>query len=253
MNIFVCTSRGAALQPFLAKKIKSPFKIYNYPGATLRTITFKTKQILANLDSASPCTFYIIAGLPDITKRIKNYYLGYEEVIFEGEPYKVSQKILRDIHHLADIIHLNNHKVVICPIVPSNIEKWNLCRLRQHHTHFLSYRNSYPDMQMKIHSTTLLINNEIVNFNAENSVTTPFIATLVIVTYKRNPSAIACNKFQYKHLPDGVHFNPTIANRIVNKIVKSIKSNSEYIVPSPKRKSEEELDGPSSPKRSWRS
>lgn len=251
MNVFVCTSRGKALEPYLSRHMNSPYLIHTLPGASLQSISIRTQQIIRKLenDNIKNASFYIIAGLPDITKRLKIFKSNYEEVIFDGDSDNISDKIMRDIHRLADIIQANNHKFIMCPIIPSNIEKWNSCRLSQRKTSHLNYSSSYPDMQAKLHSTILQVNKEIISFNTGNSVITPFIATGIIVSYKRKPSLPTSHKFSYKHLPDGVHLDSTIANQIAIKLVQCTQKNDNY-VDKPKV-ANPDTEG-SSLRRSWR-
>ena len=256
MNILLCTSRGRALEPVLPPHVGLfPNKIHFFPGAKLRKLSQEAENILRNPNFTSTEThFYILAGLTDLTKRIIDRRTHYEEVIFLENPDTAATRVLQEFFHLTDKVNSMGAKVILCPVIPSCITKWNNSRLHQKKTSYLAHSENYISMQKNLHLAVTSINKEIVTFNNSNKLATPFIDRPIIKTYTRNNETKY--KFTYNHLPDGVHPDREIAITWKNKLITAITQNrtiKETIQNSSLLHHENCTDmETSSPRRSWR-
>lgn len=219
------TSRGKAIESHLetiASKHKLNYTINVDSGATLTSITQTIQNSFSNHSISSPCTICILAGLPDVTQMISIKSQHYQEVIYQGEPDEIRDTIMRKIHNIVDLVHSHSCKIVISPIVPSNIAKWNHTRLRQRKTLSLRHTHNYENMQRQIHSTVVSINKEIIELNNRMDMKTPFINKEVITSYRRRKTCITEYNYSYLHFPDGVHCDDKVGEIWAKKIVTAI-------------------------------
>ena len=187
-----------------------------------------------NQSISSPSTICLLAGLPDVTQKICIKSEHYQEVIFQGEPDNIKDIIMSKLHNIIDLVHSHNCKLVICPIVPSNISKWNYTRLRQRKTLSLKYTQDYETMQRQIHNTIVSINKEITELNKIHDMKTPFINKEVITTFKRRKSPITEYNYSYIHFPDGVHCDERVGEIWAKKIVSAI-TGIKFTAPKPEK------------------
>ena len=238
MNIVVATSRGKAVFPLLEKSNRSnniPSRLYFYPGAKYTHLTTETLRIIEN--ERTPNTnihVYILGGLPDLTKRLKNNPTQpkYEEVIMEGNAKTNTERIMKEITTMYDKISRTGAKIIICPIVPSNISKWNYTRLTQHKTLSLKQFGLYPEMQHTLHQTVTQVNKEVTILNSSHNLRTPFINRSVITSFKVTENQTPKYKFSYNNFQDGVHPNRLLAQIWCDKLSESISKNFKQINPS---------------------
>lgn len=242
MNTIVATSRGKVVREFFEKnKGGICGEFYFYPGAKYaRLATEANKIVSCHSQNSKPLTIYFMGGLPDITVMKRDKRDNYEEVIMEGNCKNIIQNIMSEITHIHHNLSQSNTKSVFCPIIPSNIEKWNSKRLAQGKTRRLKFSNNYINMQKELHTTIIDLNREIIAFNKHNSLATPFITIKTIISLPPNPKKSTPRyKFSFVNFPDGVHFNVFLAKIVANQLIKAINRNSPaftqkpHILPTP--------------------
>lgn len=240
MNIVVATSRGAGLQG----RINDPnTKVHVYPGGKLRDMTESTlKSITSTGSYSSTKHIYFIAGIPDITKRIREYK-NYQEIIYTEKPEETFTRIKNEITHTNNKILEAGAIPIFCTIAPTKIKKYNEHRLRTRNTNSLYHQENYSKMQKNLEATLDLINNEITYINTSNNMSTPYLHT--IIKKGTGPKEAPKYTFYYNKLYDGVHATDKTKDSWATSIKQAIKKNR---VPD-----EEEDEEPKSPKRSWRS
>ena len=134
MNVILSTSRGKAIEPFfgsIAKEHKLKYIFSVHCGAKLAYLNSHINNFLSNRTETEnkETTVYVIAGLPDITTMIRDKRNSYEEVILQGDPEEIKERVIRELYRTSDIIQSYQSKAVFATIVPSNIEKWNTVKL----------------------------------------------------------------------------------------------------------------------------
>jgi hypothetical protein len=222
MNVLLCTSRGRSLKELIPPK--APNMVKYFPGATTYRLANEADQILRDPRLRKESThFYIIAGLPDLTTRKQDRSKNYQEVIFEEEPEEAANRIIRLLYNLCDRINSQGPIPILCPVIPSDLEKWNFTRLRQHKTKYLIFKNKYHEMQENLQLATTLINKQIIRYNEENSLRTPFIHRPIIKHLKSKSKF----RFTFINFPDGVHPNHHLALKWVEKLYTAFSQNRE--------------------------
>ena len=162
---------------------------------------------------------YISAGLCDVTTKLKAR--NYEEIIFETnrceELVAQTKTSLQHIHQMAlkeDVIP------IFTTIYPMSLKDWNITRLHQNKTSFLSYQNDYINMQNHLEASIEELNKFIVQLNVTIGMSTPLIHKhLVHYRSKGNTT------YKFNLLIDGCHPSPTLKTNIANSIAQAIKKN----------------------------
>lgn len=226
MNIVVATSRGKVVKSHLNRlKNNTTCELHSFPGAKLHTLSMEAHKLADKYKTTdNNLTIYFMGGLPNLTKRLKGK--NYEEVIMETENSELVSIIMTEIRTIHSQFSKSNIKTVFCPVIPSNLEKWNQTRLRQHKTNRLPHSHKYPEMQKLLQYTVIELNREITTFNKQNKLATPFITTKTIVSLKPNCKIPSPRyKFQYINLPDGVHLNEHLGGVVAKQLMKAIITN----------------------------
>ena len=152
--------------------------------------------------------FYIIAGLCDITKKIKNRRENYMEVIYNDEPSETISRVLSSIYSLKKYIENLNAKPIFTTITPSHLETLNHKWFDSGRTCRLSYSHNYQEMQVEVMKVFEEINNNITQINSQNGLATPMLHRSVMHNVKKGSKY-----FQHSKLSDGCH-----ATNSLNKI-----------------------------------
>ena len=145
MHIFLlATSRGKELGLIdkLLPKHFQPINSIIRGGAQvsqLKSIAFSRIQ---HINHTEKKLIVLIAGIPNITKMIKDK--NYEEVIFIDSPDIVADRLKTQILDLISTLKtVPNTYIVVAPVLPTNISKWNHTRLSQGKTQTLKHTPSY--------------------------------------------------------------------------------------------------------------
>lgn len=248
MNILLCTSRGRSLNEVIPRNTENIYNMVRYfPGASTNKLAIEANRILRDPRIKKITThFYIIAGLPDLTVRKVNKRTHYEEVIFEEDPEDAADRIIRLLYSLCDSINSQGPIPILCPVIPSDIEKWNNTRLHQKKTRYLLHGHKYKKMQDNLQLAITLINKQIISYNENNSLKTPFIHRPII----KHITSKTKFRFTFINFPDGVHPNHILTQKWADKLKTAFIANRKVPVPS-KMECTQQVDLPSPP-RSWR-
>ena len=274
MNIIVSSSRGRAVEPYFAGAYKSniPYIYKTVPGGKFNTLTrIALEHITKSPNLNKPVHVYYLAGLPDLTTKLRNRKDMYEEVVFNEEPQAAIDRMSSLIIQTHETITSLGAKAIFCPIIPINLTLWNTERQKQNKTSHLLYSPQYPIMQINLHHSITNINQLMVMINKENNLTTPFIDNKIITSLPAKPPHYKPRyKFSYSQFRDGCHPSHEIAEQWAQKILQAIHENQvkqSIVVPSKSKarqsspttqtetptsyySSEDEED--KSPKRSWK-
>ena len=168
---------------------------------------------------------YFLSGLCDVTymdaDREYNDYECYEEVIFMEPWQKTVDRVTKSIYSAAESMFKLNVTPIFCTIPPMSIHTWNHHRLEKGNTSFLIHHNHYEEMQYPLISAIQSINNNIVQFNSSNGVTTPHLATTVMTNMgpNRRPRVF------YNRFRDGVHAAKDLKKKWAKKLYKAMCEN----------------------------
>ena len=179
INIIVAFSWGKGMEP-LADPPYTFIRV-RYEGNILDLTEVVRKIISDNyhrIDPADTIFVYYLAGLPDTTSMIKQFYelnrmnCCYQEVIF---PESSNQPYLR----ITDIIETASARIksfhaspVFATYAPSSLSVWNYIHLLQHKTSLLNHFSQYSAMQEILIITIDHINNQIFAINSKGNVIT---------------------------------------------------------------------------------
>ena len=256
MNIIVVTSRGRGLREIMSRRENTILSVH--PGANLELLEDEALQLLDDVSDNTDTHVYFVAGLPDVTQRLKRsfylrgHYRKYDEVTmpdFDAE--KITKDIVSKYESTAVKIKKTNATPVFCTICPMSLATWNRRRLSQHRTAYLSKFPSYTPMQAKHEEVILKVNQSIHLLNRANNMNTPRLANPVI--YRRK-GQVRC---RYGKLVDGVHPNRNLQKEWVDTLDKVIDLNTNAeSKQSPEHpifnvKSVEDYDSDCSEKHSW--
>lgn len=170
------------------------------PGGKLMKLCKSAKDELENVPGDK--IIYFISGIPDICSRDKseNYEESYLELYKDGQEIDHVEKfknLIKDaLRYLRTIPRC---KIVFSTIATISFDVWNSTRMAQGKTKFLKYSARYPEMQEKLNSSLVEINNFITSVNAGNGVITPFLHSPV------QKSKYGKVRYMYSKLVDGVH------------------------------------------------
>ena len=258
MNIIASTSRGRAVKPFFITEYHhiSPYHFISLPGGKFDSLTTMAVNFIhESTPTPKPVHVYFLAGLPDLTHKIRNSNEKYEEVIFEEKPEIATHRMISTIIKTHETILAKGARAIFCPIIPINISKWNITRHSQKKTCFLKHQEKYPIMQKDLHQTITSINQFIVTINKENHLATPFIDRNLITSIPaKSPNLQSKYKFSYIQFRDGCHPSEKIAHSWASALISSIDKNQPVIVypHSPRTSYQEMSEDEISPKRSWK-
>ena len=156
MNIIVATSRGRGLREIMSRRENTILSVH--PGANLELLEDEALQLLDDVSDNTDTHVYFVAGLPDVTQRLKrSFYLWgryrkYDEVTmpdFDAE--KITKDIVSKYESTAVKKKKTNVTPVFCTICPMSLATWNRRRLSQHRTAYLyiasQTRGSNPKSQ----------------------------------------------------------------------------------------------------------
>ena len=152
---------------------------------------------------------------------------NYEEVIFNGEPEHIAETLkLQVLDLISSLKSVPNTYVVISPVIPSNIAKWNQIRLSQGKTYILKHTEKYNKWQVQLQETVIIANKYITEINITNNLITPRIQRPVMMSRKLKAHQTKNSyKFSYILFSDGVHPNLHLKNKIAEILAKSITEN----------------------------
>ena len=259
MNIIVASSRGKGMElladpPYNYIRVRSGEKILDLAEVAIKIISDNYHRI----DPADPICVYFLAGLPDTTSMIKQFYrlngmnCCYQEVTFPESPDQAYLRITDIIQAASDRIKSFHAIPVFATYAPSSLSVWNRTRLLQHKTSHLNHFSQYPTMQENLITTIDRINNQIFAIYSKENVITPNLAELIV--YKRQ-SAL---RVRYGKLKDGVHVNSkvknawiTILTNIMAKNELNFHSSVPAIPPTLPLPSSSESDSDIEEKRNW--
>ena len=190
MNIIVASSLGKGMEsladpPYTYIRVRSGGKILDLAEVAIKIISDNNHRI----DPADPIFVYFLAGLPDTTSMIKQFYrlnginCCYQEVTFPESPDQAYLRITDIIQAASDRIKSFHAIPVFATYAPSNLSVWNRICLLQHKTSHLNHFSQYPTMQENLITTIDRINNQIFAINSKENVITPNLAELIM--YKR--------------------------------------------------------------------
>ena len=232
MNILVANSRGAGLRELIPNSIVQ--KVLYRPGARVSSLGHLAANTNVSLNSPSESHVYILAGIPDITTKLKGE--KYEEVVFLDQPETATSKILDTIISTKSLLEKAKIKPIFCTISSMHIEKWNQTRLRQNKTTKLCYTSQYTQMQNNLNITLDAVNYKIIELNKNSGMHTPMTHKVI-----KHPKGKGKHNYKYNLLVDGVHGDQKAKAQWAKGIIQAIKKNRS-------EDSEEELEE----KRSWR-
>ena len=167
-----------------------------------------------------------MAGLPDLTTKLRSTTQRYEEVVFKEEIEHAVTRMISLIIETHEKVLASGAKAVFCPIIPMKISLWNLTRLQQKKTKTLDFESDYPLMQSNLHFAVTRINQFIVTLNAGQHMSTPFIDSNLISSLTRKPPLFLPRyRFCYSQFPDGCHINEKIAQKWAVILVQAMLAN----------------------------
>ena len=241
MNYLVATSRGGGLQKRMPKGYIDVDAVL--PGRSIDKITRHALSLLPNSHRArSDSHIYILAGLPDVTTRVKSEEPSYRyvESIFVESPDQVIQRVNQEFDKCARDIARAGAVPIFCTVVGCNIEKYNRQLLNSGQTHYLHHSDHYSQWQIEINHVMKEINAHIININRRNGMATPHLHS-DITEHRGKKKRYYITKWERLH--DGVHGTDATKTLWAKTIARAIEINRE------KSESDNELN---SPKRSWK-
>ena len=172
---------------------------------------------------------YYIAGLPDLTTKLKWRNFGgrrqYEEIVFgPEEPNDVADRVRGTMLTSAETIHRAGGIPVFATIATCSLEAWNRIRLEQQKTTHLNHFKEYDTMQLHLHQAAIYANRHIHEINNSNLVRTPRLGETVL---KSRKGKYRC---RYGRLgEDGVHLDSKTTEAWVKILRNVIKDHDSYI------------------------
>ena len=151
MNIIVASSRGKGMEsladpPYTYIRVRSGGKILDLAEVAIKIISDNYHRI----DPSDPIFVYFLAGLPDTTSMIKQFYrlngmyCCYQEVTFPESPDQAYLRITDIIQAASDRIKSFHAIPVFATYAPSSLSVWSRTRLLQHKTSHLNHFSQYP-------------------------------------------------------------------------------------------------------------
>lgn len=222
MNVIVGDSRAKGLGN---SNLKGIVEVWCRPGTGLRVAQNNIQEHYIMHHGGQPIYsnethYYVMSGICDITKRLSNKKLKYQEIVYLENPTDTTNRIiplLEDIH--KDTINIDC-KPILCPIYPIDLESWNLNRLSQHKTSTLNHKDDYPQMQLALDAAIAEINKFILHLNKSVMVSTPMIHHSMLHNHRKGKK-----NWQYFRLIDGCHPGEQMKQDIITSLHQAIKKN----------------------------
>jgi hypothetical protein len=131
MIIILCTSRGFIVKPHFHRlheslNLNEDIIFEAYAGASLEKLAKIAMDTVKKqpLDSRNNISVYFLAGLPDLTTKLKNYPKK-EEVVFTETSDEAVSRLTRQIYSVHNSITSLGANPCFCPIVPTNLTIYN--------------------------------------------------------------------------------------------------------------------------------
>ena len=255
MNFLLATSRGGGIETLMDRD--THITNLTYPGATLDRLNNIAKHNITYSTHGNPTHIYILAGIPNITHKIKHHYpRTYTECIYTGNKEQTVLMIKDKFSTIAKTINDKGGKPIFCTITNTNIAHYNNSLLASRKTHTLKYSHRYDTMQADITYIIDELNYYLRQVNKENKVSTPFCHGAIRT--KKGKTGKHYYTDNWEGLRDGVHATLDTRKKWAKNISHAIRLNRNLPKPTQtttqKRKqstsdSEEECK---SPKRAWK-
>ena len=163
---------------------------------------------------------YISAGICNVTQRLRDRNINYEEVIFDSS---TSQQLIdnttEQILRLKKIARYENAEAIFCTLYPMSLKYWNNNRLNQNKTSFLRHSDKYKDMQFHLNKAVEEINEKIFQINKSSNFSTPQFHKQL--THNRNKFI----SYKFNSLTDGCHPDNTLKHKLANSLTIAIHKN----------------------------
>ena len=235
MDIVVASSRGFDIESLLYEKHPNPEKLYVYSksGAQTPKLAKLVPEIVDYFGDQGSQSYhvYFLSGLCDVTYMDRDWeyseYEQYEEVFFIEPWYEAANRVTRSIYSAIESVRKPNVKPIFCTVPPMSFRLWNEYRLNKGETSFLLHHNQYEEMQYSLISAIRSLNNNIVQINSANGMTTPHMATTVM----QNMGADRRPRVFYSRFRDGVHAGKDLKIKWAKKLIKAMTLNRANSVP----------------------
>ena len=253
MNILVASSRGVGMKERVGKGVPGAALSSSHviPGGTLEQITNKAIEVIPHtIHTSAPPHIYIIAGIPDVTHKLKDRqgWRFYTESVFTGDPCNTIQGIKTGIDTCAAAIIRRGAKPIFCTISPINLEKYNNNLLHTGKTWTLKHTHEYPTMQKHIDHIIAQVNTHIRLTNRQTGVSTPFTHTAVLKRHGKGRKGYY--KPDWGALYDGIHGTDDTKDKWALSLTTCIQINRG--IRAKKRKQSSSDEETRSPKRAWK-
>ena len=190
-------------------------------------ISVVTEEVVASLSHKNTTNqtiqVYIMAGLCDFTRKIKNYRQNYTECVFDSDPEEAITRVISAFNKCIQDIQNAGATPVLCTITSANIAQYNLELLHQRWTRHLEYSKDYDSMQIKLNQTIDAINNYITATNHNAGLSTPH--THSAIKKRCGNGRRARYRYNWKGLLDGVHADSDTKIKWAQSIQSAIRRN----------------------------
>ena len=227
MKIIIAgASRGGCLRRLENKDIL----VITIRGGKIEQLT---ELVLKELEKGPVDFVYFVAGLPDVSSRLREYfYLNsrkcrYEEFVFTEDPEHAQKRVRAILADAETKIKEKGAIPVFSTITPFSINHWNHHRLQNHCTSHLLHFNTYQTQQENLHTAINNINIDIREINRANQVLTPKPSSFI--AYKRRGHW----RYRYGKLGDGTHTNAKIKRKWVQHYAETIEKNNNNLARRP--------------------
>jgi hypothetical protein len=150
MNVIIGSSRSSKLDRVF--KENHSVEVWSRPGGTYNSMKDLVDQHSiyhhgGPAESDFQTHFYIVAGVCDVTNKVKNDAENYAEIIFSDSPESKIEKAKDSAKRLQNYILSFNYIPIFCTIVPAHIETQNLHNFQTGKTSSLKHSPAYNHMQ----------------------------------------------------------------------------------------------------------
>ena len=199
MNILAGHSRARGLQRGIPRLTRSIV----IGGGTIKKVTDAVVEFLENRTFQIPPHIYILAGINDLTRLIKDHRRHYTECIFDMDPQTASNNLIHEFNHCIYTIQQAGGIPILCTITSANIEKYNKHMLHNFWTRHLEHTHEYPTMQNNLNQAIDTINAFISNTNRISGLSTPYTHTAI--KKRTGTSRRVRYRYNWHGLMDGLH------------------------------------------------
>jgi hypothetical protein len=241
MNVVVATSRGG----WIKQKLPPGTTVSINPGSSLKTLTEIAKVQTPPPNRLPHRPFiYFIAGVPDLTEKIKSQSRNYHycEIIFVEELETASNRFIKQLEITQTEILKHGATPIFSTITKFNLATYNLNLKLKNKTSVHHHIDFYHDMQYRLDLAIDIINTSIIRLNHRIHVATPLLHTSIIET--RGKKSHRYKFYRWDFLHDGLHPSDTLLNKWAKSLIYCFNNNS-----SSSSSDSSEL---SSPDRPWR-